>query len=130
MVAVARDRGVEDRITFIGYVPDGDLPAYYAAADVTVFPSVLESFGMIPIESMACGTPPVVHDVPPMTETVVDGETGRRVAVSSVAIARGIEDVLDGSMEQSARTHVKAEFGPDERIAAQIDAYRSVSTTE
>lgn len=44
-------------IRFIGYVPDEDMPALYSAADLFVFPSLYEGFGIPVIEAQACGTP-------------------------------------------------------------------------
>ena len=52
--------GVEDRVTFLGYVPDDDLPAVYAGADAFVLPTVeLEGFGLATMEALAAGTPAV-----------------------------------------------------------------------
>lgn len=49
--------GVQDDILFAGFVPDDELPRYYNAADLFVFPSRYEGFGLPVLESMACGTP-------------------------------------------------------------------------
>lgn len=57
---LAQELGVEDRIKWIQYVPDEDLPNYYRAASVFALPSRYEPFGMVAIEAMACGTPTVV----------------------------------------------------------------------
>ncbi len=51
--------GVTDRVHFTGYVADEDLPALYSAADLFVFPSLYEGFGLPVLEAMACGTPVV-----------------------------------------------------------------------
>jgi glycosyltransferase involved in cell wall biosynthesis len=54
--------GVQERVRFIGYVPDEELPFWYNAADLLVFPSVYEGFGMPVVEAMACGTPVVAAE--------------------------------------------------------------------
>ena len=55
-----RARGVADRVTFLGYVPDADLPAAYAAADAFALPTTeLEGFGLATLEALASGTPVV-----------------------------------------------------------------------
>ncbi|NCC52809.1 MAG: glycosyltransferase family 1 protein [Spartobacteria bacterium] len=45
------------QIHYLSYVPEGDLPALYAGAELFVFPSIYEGFGFPPLEAMACGTP-------------------------------------------------------------------------
>ena len=59
---------VRDAIRFVGYVPFTDLPAIYNLAEMFVFPSVYEGFGLPVIEAMACGTPVVIGNVPALTE--------------------------------------------------------------
>jgi len=54
--------GLHETVTQIPYVPNAELPAFYRAADVFVFPSFYEGFGIPLIESMACGTPVVCSD--------------------------------------------------------------------
>ncbi len=48
--------GLTDQVIFTGYVPDDELPLWYNAADLFVFPSVYEGFGMPVVEALACGT--------------------------------------------------------------------------
>lgn len=61
-----------DRIRFIGYVPEADKPALYAAAIALVYPSFYEGFGMPPLEAMACGTPVIASHVTSLGEVVGD----------------------------------------------------------
>lgn len=68
--------GIRDRTQFVGAVAHERLPLYYAAADVTVMPSSYESFGLVAVESLACGTPVVATRVGGLTSIVRDGETG------------------------------------------------------
>jgi glycosyltransferase involved in cell wall biosynthesis len=64
--------GIQDRVHFAGYLDEQDLPLWYAAARVFVFPSLYEGFGMPPLEAMACGTPVVTSNSTSLPEVVSD----------------------------------------------------------
>jgi D-inositol-3-phosphate glycosyltransferase len=68
--------GLRRHVHFIKAQPQQRLAQYYAAADVFVMPSHYESFGMVVLEAMACGTPVVASRVGGLTSTVVSGYTG------------------------------------------------------
>lgn len=65
-------RSMEDRIQFTGIVSDDLLGQYYAFADLFVFPSLYEGFGLPPLEAMACGTPAVVSRAASIPEVCGD----------------------------------------------------------
>lgn len=67
---------IESSVTFMGLVEQEKLPYFYSAADICVFPSHYESFGLVALESLACGTPVVATDVGGIRSVVRDGETG------------------------------------------------------
>jgi len=69
---------IADAIRFTGYVPFADLPVFYNLAEMFVFPSVYEGFGLPVIESMACGTPVITGHVPALDE--VGGAAVEQVA--------------------------------------------------
>lgn len=60
--------GIERAIQFTGYVPFEDLPALYTLAEMFVFPSMYEGFGLPVIEAMACGTPVITGHVAALAE--------------------------------------------------------------
>ncbi len=64
--------GLQDAVCFPGYVADEDLPALYTLADLFVFPSLYEGFGLPPLEAMACETPVVTSNVSSLPEVVGD----------------------------------------------------------
>jgi D-inositol-3-phosphate glycosyltransferase len=66
-------------VAFLGKRAQDTLPYYYSAADVLVMPSHYESFGMVALEAMACGTPVIASQVGGLAFLVKDGETGYHV---------------------------------------------------
>jgi glycosyltransferase involved in cell wall biosynthesis len=101
-----------DRAAFVGRLSDREMAAFFAACDVTVLPSVnrTESFGLVQVESMLCGTPVVATDLPGIREPIRRSGMGALVPPhDSEALAEAIARVV---REREALTQ------PPERISA------------
>ena len=86
---------LEDRVHFLGFVDDADLPALYNLAGTFAFPSLYEGFGLPPLEAMACGVPVVCSNVSSLPEVVGDAALTvdpLDVAGLAEAMRRAIED--------------------------------------
>src|SRR5439155_19902379 len=87
--------GLGRRVMFLGAQPQHRLRLFYAAAEATVMPSYYESFGMVALEAMACGSPVVASRVGGLTTTVKDRVTGYLVPEGDpVALAASLDRLL------------------------------------
>jgi glycosyltransferase involved in cell wall biosynthesis len=105
-------RSLGEHWTFLGVLDDEELAAFYSLCKVTVLPSLnsTESFGMVQVESMLCGTPVLASDLPGVREPTAATGMGRAVAPGDPeALARalmeilGARDAYSGSAEAIAR---------------------------
>jgi len=95
LCSVVGELGIGDKVTFLGTVEHGKMPLFYGAADVCVVPSYHESFGLVALEALACGTPVVASRVGGLATIIKDGETGYLVGeLSHEAFARHLELLL------------------------------------
>ena len=91
--------GLSSQTTFAGRVGHDRLPLYYTAADVCVIPSHYEPFGLVAIESMACGTPVVASAVGGLKFSIVPEETGLLVPPQDTeAFAKAIDRILGNDL--------------------------------
>jgi len=93
-------RGVDNNVRLLGFVPDDDLPLAYAAADLTVVPSVaLEGFGLVSVESMAAGTPVIGTPIGGTTEVLSGVSTALLTeSAEAEAIAAKLREALSGRL--------------------------------
>jgi rhamnosyl/mannosyltransferase len=122
-----------ERIRFFGQVPDADLPAHFAAADVVVLPSVnrSEAFGLVMLEAMAAGRPVVSTELGTGTSVVNQhGETGLVVPPhDAVALASALVTLLGdperrAAMGEAGRRRVASQFHVDTMADRVVEIYR------
>jgi glycosyltransferase involved in cell wall biosynthesis len=121
--------GLVERVKFIGFVPQEELPALYAGARVFAYPSRYEGFGLPVLEAMSCGTPVVTSNVSSMPEVAGDGALlvhPDDTAGLADALLRVIQDeALSAELVQRGR--VQADRFSWERCAREtIEVYHDV----
>ncbi len=123
---VVRRLELDEKVIFLGRVPQEALPCVYRFAQALVFPSLHEGFGYPPLEAMTCGAPPIVSDAAALREVVGD---------AGLIVPRGDKDALQGAMLRmlsepglrdalSEKSRERARFFRWEKLAAgTYDAY-------
>ena len=126
---------------FPGYRRGRELAAWYAAADVFVFPSLTDTYGVVMLEAMACGTPVAAYPVTGPVDVVRDGETGRldpdlrQAALDCLGLSRAacLEQARANDWQRTARFFLehtvatgpaRSEPAPAVRPAAQEGQHR------
>jgi D-inositol-3-phosphate glycosyltransferase len=112
---LAQRASVEDIVRLQGRVEHELLPLYYSAADVLVIPSYYESFGLVALESLACGTPVIATRVGAMDTLIQDGKTGLLVESPS---PRSFASAIEGFIVASSTGGLS-----QEEIRATVLAY-------
>lgn len=76
--AEAHNLGIDNKVYFTGYLDSKAVQKMYKCADIAVFPSTYEPFGIVALESMLSGTPTVVSDVGGLNEIIEHGVDGMK----------------------------------------------------
>lgn len=126
----ARDSGYDQDLVFTGLVPDDDLVALYNAADVFVYPSIFEGFGLPPLEAMACGTPVITSNTSSLPEVVgaaallIDPLDREQLAI---ALARVLSDATLRARLSAQGLQRSNAFSWERTARMTLDAYRHVA---
>lgn len=125
---LAAELGISDVMRFEPPSPQHELADWYRAADVTVVPSHSESFGLVAVESQACGTPVVASRVGGLCTAVADGESGVLISghdpADYAAVLRRLhaEPGLHARLARGAVRHAR-DFGWDATVDRLLDVY-------
>jgi D-inositol-3-phosphate glycosyltransferase len=102
LATLRAELGLSSQVRFLGAQPQELLPAYYAAADAVAVPSHYESFGLVALEAMACGTPVLASNVGGLATTIEDGRSGMLFPVNDHhALADRLERLIDDETLQA-----------------------------
>jgi glycosyltransferase involved in cell wall biosynthesis len=122
---------LKDQWTFLGVLNEEEKSAFYNVCDVLVVPSVnsTESFGMVQVEALTCGTPVVATDLPGVRQPVTETGMGEIVPVrDAAALASAIIKVLERGMRVNPDTAqlIAQEYAPETVAKAYAALYRQV----
>lgn len=127
-VQMAQKLGVSDRVRFWGTVVDTE--SYFQAADVFVLPSDYETWGLVVMEAMACGTPVLMTPVGCAPHVVINGETGYVLDYTAASIAEKVGCMMaDPAMVcrmRSAARAVAEKYGWDKVASKYLDVIAAV----
>jgi phosphatidylinositol alpha-1,6-mannosyltransferase len=137
---MARDLGVQDRVTFAGFVPDDELPEWYSATDLFVMISReitargdVEGFGIVYLEASAAGQAIVAGDSGGVPDAVEEGMGGILVPPNdAVALAATLSRVLGDpelrrSMASAGRRRIQDRFTPDRGHGEMLEVMHEVA---
>lgn len=102
--SLAHELGIQDWVGFAGTVANRELPTYYNAADLVVLPSLYESFGLVILEALACGTP-VVSTAVGATEHL-----RRRNGKGLILVKSGTEALVQGLRKALSKFYPENRF--------------------
>jgi glycosyltransferase involved in cell wall biosynthesis len=129
---LAAQLNLTDRVRFSGPVQDGDLPALYGGAELFVFPSEYEGFGLPVLEAMACGTPVVCSNRSSLPEVAGDAALlcdPQDVEELARAIEQALTDRAVRAVLQQRGLVRAAQFSWDQTAQQTLHVYHSILET-
>jgi glycosyltransferase involved in cell wall biosynthesis len=120
---------VQDAVAFAGPVPEAEVPDFYAASDVFLFPNEEQTWGLVVIEAMAAGKPVVVSTGSGVHEVLEDNKTALKVPPRDPdAIANKLEflyrnPTLRGTLAESGREYSLSRFSWERYAHEMVDAF-------
>lgn len=128
VLSKVEELALTERVHFVGYVAAEELPWWYNAAEIFVYPSLYEGFGLPPLEAMACGTPVITSTASSLPEVV--GQAGVLIDPADVeslagALARVLGDTTLQAQMREAGVEQAACFSWPKTAHLTASSYRS-----
>ena len=115
--SLSQELGISRQVSFLGRLEQQELPTYYSAADICVMPSYYESFGLVALESMACGTPVIASRVGGLPTIVKNSYNGYLIPwhcpepfADGLDVLLGSPSVRSAMSEAARRTAVSMQW--------------------
>ena len=126
--SLAAELGISSDVIFVGAVPIEETVCFYQAADVFVYPSFNETFGLPILEAMACGCPVVTSDISAMPE-IAGGAAVLANPKDPASIARAILEVVGPGRDRLRNEGLRraGQFTWEATAASTLDVYREVA---
>lgn len=122
----ARALGIEAHLTFTGFVPDDDLPSYYAAADLFVLPTLYESFGLVYADALSFGVPVVTTETSGALD-IIEARNGILVPVKDPEkLGRAVVEALHKPWDKKAIRESAERFRWDHLVEKYKELYTSI----
>ena len=128
----AKFLGIDNRIYFTGYISDEERNKLYQVADLAVFPSLYEPFGIVALEAMATETPVIASNVGGLAEFIKHGKNGYKISPGDPdSLVKSITYLLDNKKEarqmaQKGYKMVKNKYNWDKIAAKTFSLYKKV----
>jgi len=128
---LAEELGVKDKVLFAGRIPDAQLPDYYDACDLALFPSVRQSWSLVVFEALAAGKPSLVSTDCGGSEVLIDEDIGFVCEPTPEAVSGKILEIynnrqsLDG-MTDRGREYVRRQLSYDAYGKRMLELFEEV----
>jgi glycosyltransferase involved in cell wall biosynthesis len=127
--AQARALGIEEHLTFAGFVADADLPTFYAAADLFVLPTLYEAFGLVYVDALSFGLPVVTTENGGALD-IISAQNGIFVPVKDPGkLGQAVIEALGRSWDKKAIQESAQKFNWTEIVANYKELYTSIMSS-
>jgi 1,2-diacylglycerol 3-alpha-glucosyltransferase len=125
--AMVRKHGLSHKVMFTGFIPNKDLPQYYAASDAFCIPSKFETQGMVALEAMACGKPVIGADFLALKDLIVNGKNGEKFRANDYYdCARKIRKVINNTAYYKDMSKTAKLYSLESTTDRLLDAYKKI----